>query len=64
MHIGYSWESQKEKRPLGRPRRGWLDNINMNLREIRWGVTDWIVVAQDKDHWRALVDTVMNLRVP
>jgi hypothetical protein len=48
------------KRPLGRPRRRWVDNI----REIRWDDMDWIDLAQDRDQWRALVNTVMNLRVP
>jgi hypothetical protein len=50
-------------RPLGRPRRRWEDNIMMDHREIGWGNMDWIDLAQDKDQWRALVDTVMNLRV-
>jgi hypothetical protein len=52
------------KRPLGRRRRRCLDNIKMDLREIGWGGTDWIDLAQDRDQWRALVNTVMNLRVP
>jgi hypothetical protein len=52
------------KRPLGRPRRRWEDNIKMNLREIGWGGMEWIYLAQDMDQWRALVNTVMNLRVP
>jgi hypothetical protein len=52
------------KRPLGRPRRRWVDNIKMGLREIGWDGRDWIELAQDKDQWRALVNTVMNLRVP
>jgi hypothetical protein len=52
------------KRPLGRPRRSWVDNIKIDLREIGWGGTDWIDLAQDRDHWRALVNAVMNLRVP
>jgi hypothetical protein len=52
------------KRPLGRPRRRWLDNIYMDLREIVWDGVDWIDVSQDRDPWRALVNTVMNLRVP
>jgi hypothetical protein len=51
------------KRPLGRPRRKWEDNIRMDLREMGWGGMDWIDLAQDRDQWRALVNTVMNLRV-
>jgi hypothetical protein len=51
------------KRPLGRPRRRWVDNINMDLLEIGWGGVDLIGLAQDRDKWRALVNTVMNLRV-
>jgi hypothetical protein len=51
------------KRPLGRPRRRWEDGIRMDLREIGWGSVDWIQLAQDRDRWRALVNTVMNLRV-
>jgi hypothetical protein len=54
----------KRKRPLERPRRRWVDNIKMNLREIGWDGMDWIELAQDRDQWRALVNTVMNLRVP
>jgi hypothetical protein len=50
-------------RPLGRPRRRWEDNIRMDLREIGWGGMEWIDLAQDTDQWRALVNTVMNLRV-
>jgi hypothetical protein len=50
-------------RPLGRPRRRWVDNIKMNLREIGWGGMDWIDLAQERDQWRALVKTVMNFRV-
>jgi hypothetical protein len=49
------------KRPLGRPRRRWVDNIKMDLRELGW---DWIDLAQDRDQWRALVNAVMDLRVP
>jgi hypothetical protein len=52
------------KRPLGILRRRWEDNIRMDLREIGWGGMDWIDLAQDTDQWRALVNTVMNLRVP
>jgi hypothetical protein len=52
------------KRPLGRPRRSWVDNIKIALREIGWDGMDWIDLAQDTDQWRALVNTVMNLRVP
>jgi hypothetical protein len=52
------------KGPLGRPRRRWEDNIMMNLREIGWGDMDWSNLAQDRDQWRALVNTVINFRVP
>jgi hypothetical protein len=52
------------KRPLGRPRRRWVDNIKMILLEIGLNVVDWIGLAQDRYRWRALVNTVMNLRVP
>jgi hypothetical protein len=52
------------KRPLGRPRRTWEDNIRIDLRDIGWGGMDWIDLAQDRDQWRALVNTVKNLRVP
>jgi hypothetical protein len=52
------------KRPLGRPRRGWEDEIRMDLGEIGWdGGVDWIRPAQDRDRWRAVVSAVMNLRV-
>jgi hypothetical protein len=57
-------EKSEGKRPLGRPRRRWVDNINMDLREIGWGAMDWIDLAQDRNQWRALVNTAMNLRVP
>jgi hypothetical protein len=53
-----------KKKTLGNPRRRWEDNIRMDLREIGRGGMDWIDLAQDKDHWRTLVNTVMNLRVP
>jgi hypothetical protein len=52
------------RRPLGRPRRRWEDNIKINLREVGWGSMDWINLAQDRDRWRALVNAVINLRVP
>jgi hypothetical protein len=54
----------ERKRPLGRPRRRWEDNIRMDLREIGWDGMDWIDLPQDRDQWRAVVTTVMNLRVP
>ena len=52
------------KRPLGRPRRRWEDNIKMDLQEDGGGRGDWMVLAQDRDGWRALVGTVRNFRVP
>jgi hypothetical protein len=52
------------KRSLGRPRRRWVDNIKMVLREIGWDGVDWIDMAQDMDQWRALVNRVLNLRIP
>jgi hypothetical protein len=52
------------KRPLGRPRSRWVDNIKMDLREIRWEGMEWIDLAQNRDQWRALVNTVMNFLVP
>ena len=57
-------EKPEEKRQLGRSRRRWEDNINMDLQEVRCGGTDLIDLAQDRDRWRALVNAVMNLRVP
>jgi hypothetical protein len=53
----------ERNRPLGRPRRRWEDGIRMDLREIGCGSVDWIQLAQDRDRWRAVVNTVMNLRV-
>jgi hypothetical protein len=52
------------KRLLGRPRRRWVDNIKMDLRDIGWDGVDWMDTTQDRDQWRALVNTVLNLRVP
>jgi hypothetical protein len=54
----------KGKRPLGRPRHRWEDNIKLDLREIKINVMKWIQLAQDRVHWWAFVNTVMNLRVP
>jgi hypothetical protein len=59
------WVGKPEgNRPLGRPRRRWVDNIIMDLRETGWDGMDWIDLAQDRDQWMALVNTVMNLRIP
>jgi hypothetical protein len=52
------------KGSLGRQRRRWVDNIKMELRDIGWGGMDWVDLAQDRDQWRALMNTVMYLRVP
>jgi len=52
------------KRPLGRPRRKWEDNIKMNIQELECEIMDWIELTQNRDWWRALVSAVMNLRVP
>jgi hypothetical protein len=57
-------EKPEGKRPLGRPRSRWVDNTEMDLREIGWGGLDCIILDQDRDQWRALANTVMNLRVP
>jgi hypothetical protein len=53
-----------KKRPAGRSRRRWENNIKMDLQEVECGGMDWITLAQDKDRWRALVKAVMNIRVP
>ena len=52
------------KRPLGRPRHRWVDNIKMDLQEVRCGYMDWIGLTQDRDRWRTLVSAVKNFRVP
>jgi len=52
------------KRPLGRPRFRWEDNIKMDLQEVGWGGMDWIVLAEDRDRWRAIANVVMKLWVP
>jgi hypothetical protein len=54
----------KGKRPLERPRRRWVHNIGMDLGEVGWSDVDWIGLAKDRDRWRALVNSVLNLRVP
>jgi hypothetical protein len=57
-------EKPEEKRPLGRPRRRWEDNIKMDLQEVGGGYGDWVELAQDRDRWWTLVSAVMNFRVP
>jgi hypothetical protein len=61
---GNAYRTLVGKRPLGRPRHRWVDNIKRNLREIEWGGMNCIELVQDRDQLRALVNTVMNLRVP
>ena len=73
-HVAYMGEKRgmyrvlvgkpEGKRPMGRPRRRWVDNIRMDLQEVGCGYMDWIELAQDRDSWRTLVSAVMNLRVP
>jgi hypothetical protein len=58
-HIGNWWESQRP-----RPRCRWVDKIRMDLGEIRWSAVDWIGLAKDRNRWRALVNVVINFRVP
>jgi hypothetical protein len=59
------WGGKPEvKRPLGRPRRSWENNIRMDLQEVGCGGIDWIGLARDRDRWRAIVNVVINLRVP
>ena len=57
------WKPE-EKGPIGRPRRRWDDNIKMDLQEVGCGGMDWIELAHDRDRWQALVNAIMNLRVP
>jgi hypothetical protein len=78
MRLGRAYNTNEEKRiacrilvekpegnrPLGRPRRRWVDNIKIDFREIGWDGINWINVFQDRDNWSALVNTVMNFRVP
>ena len=68
-HLGYIKDKAllgkpEGKRPLGRPRRRWVDNIRMETQEVGCGYMDWIGLAQDRDSWRTLVGAVLNLRVP
>jgi hypothetical protein len=58
VHTGFWWGDP------GRPRRRWEDNIKMDIREVGWGGMNWIELPLDRDRWRALVNAVMNLRVP
>jgi hypothetical protein len=62
MHNNLLVAKPEMRRPLGRPRRRWYDNIRMDLREIGWEIVDWMHLAQDRDHWLALVNTVMNFQ--
>jgi hypothetical protein len=62
--VGKKISKQEGKRPLGKPRRRWIDNIKVDLLEISWGGVDWISVVQDRDQWTAFVNAVMNFRVP
>jgi hypothetical protein len=64
MHIGYFVEKLEGKRPLGRTRRSWIDNIETDLGKMRWDGMDWIDLFQDRDQCRALVNIVMNFKVP
>ena len=70
-HMGEEWGVYRVlvgklegRKPLGRPRRRWVDNTGMDLQEVGCGYMDWIGLAQDRDSWRTLVSAVMNLRVP
>jgi hypothetical protein len=60
VHVAH----MEEKRPLGRSRNRWEDNIRMDLRGIGWEIVHWMHLTQDRDQWRGLVNKVMNLRVP
>ena len=64
MDTGFWWGKTEGKRPLGKPRRRWEDNIKMDLKEVGCGGMDWTDLAEDKDSWRAVVNAVPILRVP
>ena len=70
FHVSHPYSSTNSvrkpegRRPLGRPRRRWVDNIRTDLQEVGCGYMNWIGLAQDRDRWRTLVRAVMNLRVP
>jgi predicted small integral membrane protein len=62
LNLRFVGKTPRGKGPLGRPKRRWLDNIRMDLVEVGYGDVDWIGLAQDRDRWRALVNSVLNLR--
>jgi hypothetical protein len=64
IHMGLLVGKPERKRSLGMSRRLWVDNIKVDLVEIGWGGMDWIVLNQDRDHWRTLVNTGVNVHVP
>ena len=64
MYTEFWWGKPEGKRPLGRPKGRWEENIKIDLQEVGCGGMDWIELAQDRDSWRAVVTTVMNLQVP
>ena len=64
MYTRFWWGKPEGKRPLGRPKHRWEDNIKMDLEEVDYRGVDWIELAQDRGRWRALVNAVTNLRVP
>jgi hypothetical protein len=64
MHIGFWWEKPEGKGPIGRPRDIWEGNIRMDLREMGCGFMEWIHLAQYREEWRGLVNTITTIRVP